>query len=1228
MPLSTKLRNQLASVIKDARREGEAGAMLSLRGLAVDRHEPHGSMSLDERALRNRLRAHGRQLGDTRDRGRGTQEITRLAHEVAYEHWHRMLFARFLAENNLLVEPESGVAISMLECEDLAREQGEDPWALAGRYAQRMLPRIFRPNDPALAVPMAPETRQALERLLESLPAEVFTSDDALGWTYQFWQAERKDEVNASGVKIGADELPAVTQLFTEHYMVLFLFHNTIGAWHAGKILAEQPELATVATSEEELRRAVRLRAAGGYDFSYLRFVREANEGDEDGTPTGPWRPAASAFEGWPRTAAELTVLDPCCGSGHFLVEGLELLVRLRMEEEGLVLDDAIRAVLAENLHGLEIDPRCTQIAAFNLALAAWRVAGRTIELPPLNIACSGLAPNATKEQWLGLAERAAAAGGMPANRELFETNDTLLSARVREGLSALYEVFEQAPELGSLIDPRALEGDLLRADFAGVQPLLDAAITGEREDAEGTERAVAAQGMARAAELLADEYTLVITNVPYLGRGAQSDSVRSFAEASHPEGKNDLATIFLSRIFRWLGGDGTSATVLPQNWLYLSGFGALRKKVLRDRTLNLIAPLGPGAFETIGGAVVNVALNVVSSANPSPRSVFGGFDVTGFQSSHGKAAALSGHPRDASSGLQDEAPIHVVGQSALRAGAHVIRLANLDEPDRVGSRARAWQGLVTGDDNRFLVNFWEVSSRDPMWAAIQRPPQKTSFYAGREMLVRWQQGHGSLHHDSKAHNFPPSSVLGHSGVAIQRMSKLSATLYTGEIFNDAVAPLVPTHSNELPAIWMFAASLAFSNAVRAVNQKVNVTPGSFGEVYFDFGKWQQAAAEAYPSGLPEPQTNDPRQWLFHGHPLGMLVNGTSVRAPIEVVDPVGTDRHPSLVCRTANPGAVLQVAVARLVGYRWPAEADSPMRLDLACRAWADDCRKLEPFADRDGIVCLNPARGEPGAGDRLRRMLVAAFGAAWSPSTERDLLRAASGDAQPAASIEEWVQDRFFEEHCKAFQHRPFVWHVWDGRRDGFHALVNYHRLAAPGGEGRRTLEALTYSYLGDWIQRQQAERRDGKEGADGRLAAALDLQAQLQRILAGEPPYDLFARWKPLHEQPIGWEPDINDGVRLNIRPFMNAELRTGGRKGAGILRWKPNVIWKKDRGTERAGLRPRDDFPWFWGCPGEASADERTDFAGGAAFDGSRWNDLHYTNAAKQAARERLPRRVSG
>ena len=313
---------------------------------------------------------------------------------------------------------------------------------------------------------------------------------------------------------------------------------------------------------------------------------------------------------------------------------------------------------------------------------------------------------------------------------------------------------------------------------------------------------------------------------------------------------------------------------------------------------------------------------------------------------------------------------------------------------------------------------------------------------------------------------------------------------------------------------------------------------------------------------------------------------------------------------------AVLQVAVARLLGYLWPAERDAGMELADEQREWARHCETLHTFSDKDGIVCIPSVRGEPPARERLLQLLATAFGDAWNNSVLTKLL--AEGDS---ANLDDWLRNRFFEQHCRLFHHRPFVWHIWDGNKDGFHCLVNAHKLTGPDGEGRRTLEAITYSYLGDWIDRQRADQKDGKEGADGLLAAALGLQDQLKKILAGEPPFDLFIRWKPLHEQPIGWNPDINDGVRLNIRPFMKAEIRKGGKKGAGILRWKPNIKWAKDRGKEPTDLRPKLEFPWFWSCPGDGTIEERTDFSGGLKFDGNRWNDLHYMNACKNATRER-------
>ncbi|KUK51870.1 MAG: Uncharacterized protein XD78_2343 [Desulfotomaculum sp. 46_296] len=289
-------------------------------------------MSPEDRRLRNHLRARARQLGARQDKY-GSLEIYHIIQECAYEHWHRMLFARFLAENGLLIEPESGVAISLDECKELAEGEGLDLWTLASRFAQKMLPQIFRPDDPVLRITFAHEHQLKLENELGGLETDIFTAGDALGWVYQFWQAKRKKEVNDSGIKIGADELPAVTQLFTEPYMVEFLIHNTLGAWH---------------------------------------------------------------FEGWPKKASELKILDPCCGSGHFLVAILYHLVPILMIEEGISAQEACEKVLEENLFGLEIDERCTQIAAFALAFAAWTYPGADgyRKLPKLQIACSGIAPN------------------------------------------------------------------------------------------------------------------------------------------------------------------------------------------------------------------------------------------------------------------------------------------------------------------------------------------------------------------------------------------------------------------------------------------------------------------------------------------------------------------------------------------------------------------------------------------------------------------------------------------------------------------------------------------------------------------------------------------------------------------------------------------------------------------------------------------------------------------
>ena len=1165
--LRKDLRSDLEKAVVKARDLAEAAATAALQSLAVDQPKPFPHMDADARALRTRLRERGRAAGDVRDDFTTAQTIGHLAGLVGYEHWHRMIFARFLAENGLLLEPEHQVALSLDDVQELAREEGMDLWQLAGAYAQRMLPEVFRNDDPALEVTLAREDRTKLEKFLADLDPAIFTASDSLGWTYQFWQSKRKEEVNKSGVKIGADEISPVTQLFTEDYMVDFLLDNTLGAWWAARCAAISNFKFQISNclTEADARKAC---ALPGCEWKYLRFVPPASSsssssshsqcGQEARAPL--WTPAAGSFEGWPKSAAELKCLDPCCGSGHFLVGMFERLVALRMAEEDLDEIAAVAAVIRDNLFGLEIDPRCTQIGAFSLALAAWRRVGHC-RLPAMNVACSGLAPNTREADWLAIAGD---------------------NGKLRRGMERLYRLFQNAPVLGSLINPRAGGGDLLEASFHELQPLLEKALAQEEDSSNSKfkiqnpqfhEMAVTAHGLAKAAEILAGQFTLVATNVPFLGRAKQDETLQHHLSEHFTEAQGDLATAFICRCISLASSGGRAAIVTPQSWLYSNRNGPLRELILSNYTWSVVARLGPGAFETISGEVVNVALLIISQSTPSSGSAFTGIDVSDLPDPAKKAAGLLGlNGKYLSSANQFSQLSNPKAAITLQSGGSSFPLLDV--------YCSSLAGATAGDKFRFSANWWEIdgSQIGHQWELYQGSPVSSAHYCGRELAVRWENERGAMaefaasvrHLNHVAQNWLRGKPNWKKrGIAVGLMAQLPYTLYSGEIYDCGCCAVVPHDEALLPAVYAFIESGQYLKEVRALNQGLAVSSTTtFTKVPFDVSHWQKVAAEKYPNGLPKPFSSDPTQWLFNGHPAG-----------------------------ADQP---LQVAVARLLGYRWPRQTGSSFP---DCPALGPD--GLEPFCDQDGIVCLTPLRGEAKAAERLRKVLDAAYADAdWN---ERQLLAAAGAKS---TNLEDWLRDEFFEQHAKLFHHRPFIWHVWDGRPDGFHALVNYHRLAAPDGAGHKLLETLTYAYLGDWIRRQQDDANNNVPGAESRLEAATILQQELKHILAGEPPYDLFVRWKPLHQQPIGWHPDLNDGVRLNLRPFLYA--KDVKKKGAGILRWQPNVKWTKDRGTEPQ--RPKTDFPWFW------TWDEKTrDFQGSAKFDGNRWNDLHYSTATKQAAR---------
>ncbi len=1181
-PLDKTLRNKLENAVKKAREVAEDAARAACEQLGVARAKPDDHLTEDERDLRRRLRIHGRQLGDERHAEKKTQSVDRLVEEIAYEHWHRMLFARFLAENGLLMypDPDDPVAVSIEDCNDLAADEGaSNGWELASRFASKMLPQIFRLDSPVFSLSLPPEKQQQLEKLLADLDDEVFAASDSLGWVYQFWQADAKKQINESEVKIGARELPAVTQLFTEPYMVSFLLDNSLGAWWAARRLTEE-DLRT-ADSEQELRDKASLP---GVPLEYLRFVRTNQQPDSHLPPPdsqlSPWTPAAGAFDAWPAALSELKTLDPCCGSGHFLVATLLMLAPMRMELEGLSATEAVDRVLSENLHGLEIDKRCVELAAFALALAAWRFpdAGGYRVLPDLNVACCGLSVSASKDEWKALAK-----------------DDTQL----RIALDWMYDEFKDAPVLGSLLNPATnMAAKVVKWDE--LAPAMEEALKAESSD-ESKEAVVIAHGLSKAALLLSSRYSLVCTNVPYLSLGKQDKRLAEHCEKNYAAAKPDLATVFLQRILMFCDDGGICSVVIPQNWLFLKRYADFRKLLLTRYTWNTVARLGAKGFSTPMWDF-NVQLFSIQRLPPEINeqplirtdslSRIIGIDVSEEVT-----------PTDKAGLLRSQSLSCVQQEGQLSNPNHAIVFAEKSDAPPLEDQSSALAGCYAGDRSRFVRSLWECprDSRN-VWELHQTTPSSHTLFDGREEIILWEEEKGVMHEFAEsvkhlnhaAQNWRRGKPnWGKRGVVISLMADLPATIYTGERYASKCTAIVPNmqSSESVEALWAFCESGTLVKEVRKVNQKLAVEVKTILQVPFDLAHWQQVAAEKYPLGLPEPYSDDPTQWIFHGHP--------------------------------ASSTHALQVATARLLGYRWPAELDREMELATDARAWIERTSKLNDLTDDDGIVCIPAVGSEQPTVDRLLNFLHHSYeeGRAqeqvfrdkldaadendpltvdlwrrdWQPSLSdsfpawRDSLLEAAGHT--GKTLESWLRDKFFTQHCKLFHNRPFIWHIWDGLKDGFSVLVNYHKL------DNKTLKTLVFSYMNDWIRQQRSSSADGHEE---KLAAALRLKALLEKILLGESPHDIFVRWKPIEEQPIGWNPDLNDGVRLNIRPWMMVgDIK---KKGAGVLRDKPGSLhWKKDRGKDV------ESAPWYHLGP---------EYGGKVA---DRINDHHLTLADKKSAR---------
>ncbi|MDO9140515.1 MAG: BREX-1 system adenine-specific DNA-methyltransferase PglX, partial [Methylobacter sp.] len=412
-------------------------------------------------------------------------------------------------------------------------------------------------------------TDSILRGLVDSIPEDDWQPVEIIGWLYQFYISEKKDQVIGNVVK--SEDIPAATQLFTPNWIVKYLVQNSVGRqW-----LMTYPD--------------------SGLKTQMAYYIEPAEQELSVGAALAAITPASIEPE-------SIKVIDPACGSGHILVEAYDLLKAI-YEERGYRSRDIPKLILEHNLVGLDIDDRAAQLAGFALMMKAReddrRIFSRELKLNVLALQSSH--DLNLPELWRKLALNKHTQRG--TTESIFDDAQTNLLDAVDDAdftaLADILALFEHAKTFGSLIQVPADKAAFLQDLNNQLQPLL------EHGDNYQKSAATVLLPFVQQAWLLAQRYDAVIANPPYMGGKGMNPALKEFAKKHFPDSKSDLFAMFIERGFAWCKASGFNAQVTMQSWMFLSSYQAMREKCLSHKTLNTMAHLGARAFSEISGEVV-----------------------------------------------------------------------------------------------------------------------------------------------------------------------------------------------------------------------------------------------------------------------------------------------------------------------------------------------------------------------------------------------------------------------------------------------------------------------------------------------------------------------------------------------------------------------------------------------------------------------------------------------
>ena len=638
-----------------------------------------------------------------RIQGRGYDQVME---ETAYTWFNRFIALRYMQEHNLLpvsvrVLPDAPGAlpelvrqaqnveldgvdfshvVELLEGNRTETLYTELLIALCNQLSD-VLPQMFEPisDYTELLFPDGLLREDSVLAMLAAVDAENWADIQVIGWLYQYYNTELKNEtfeLLKKNVKITKERIGAATQLFTPEWIVRYMVENSLGRlWLEGH-------------DDPALRRRWRY------------YMDEAEQEPQVAAQLAQIRAQESRIQ-----PEEIRLLDPCMGSGHILVYAFDVLLEI-YRTQGYTDRDAVSAIIENNLYGLDIDDRAAQLAYFALMMKACEHDRRFLR--------RGVQPHVCAvAEWNG------------------NPNDSpAWSDGQRRAARMLRETFRDAKEYGSILSiPKPLADAL---DALGENPFGGETALGV--DAENLQR------LAAQAKIMARKYDIVVTNPPYMGSSGMGARLAEFVKKQYPDSKSDMSTVFMQKCMDYCTESGYMSMINIPVWMFLSSYEKLRKDIIEKKTIVSMAHFGRGIFGSDFGTTSFVISNKhVSKYLGSYRRLFekqGAVDSVEQKEEwylEGKGRFVA--RQDNFEKIPGAPVAYWVSEKFIEAYDRGISIDEIS--DFTGSQHK------TADNDRFLRFIWEVQSKkieEKEWIFYAKGGEYRKWYGNVNLVVDWSQ--------------------------------------------------------------------------------------------------------------------------------------------------------------------------------------------------------------------------------------------------------------------------------------------------------------------------------------------------------------------------------------------------------------------------------------------------------------------------------------------------------